>query len=213
MRPSIVLAVLLASGALARADEPVRDDIVDLRHERVPSRRVFVGWTADNQAVVHVVDCGFGDGGGAWCKSTLEVIGENKVEIPILQPEEIGELYGEKFLWGVSSELASKAIRAERAAFAKLGPLQPSATDAPHVAANGWKCNVELFIDKQQRTWNALGRHCVYEGGGTSFWGAQVLDVQLSPDRTRLAVSLRVESKHEEYRSSSMETRVLSVTP
>lgn len=197
----------------AHADEPVRDDIVDLRHQRVPSRRVFVGWTADNQAVVHVADCGTGDGGGAWCTSALEVIGKKKVAIPIMKAEEIADQYSGNFMWGVSSELASKAIRAERAALARLGPLQPSAPSPPRITASGWECNVDLRIDEHKRTWHALGRHCLFEGGNDSYWGATVLDTQLSPDRTLLAVSLRIESKSGEYRSTSMETRVLAVTP
>src|SRR5690349_19590958 len=75
----LALLLLLAS-TLAFADqEHVRDDIVDLRHDRWPNRRVFLGWTADNRAVIHVVSCGTYDGSGApFCSSSLEVFGPSK---------------------------------------------------------------------------------------------------------------------------------------
>src|SRR5215510_4428720 len=84
----LALLLLLAS-TLAFADhEPVRDDIVDLRHDRWPNRRVFLGWTADNRAVIHVASCGTFDGSGApFCSSTLEVFGATKQSrTPLLDP-------------------------------------------------------------------------------------------------------------------------------
>lgn len=212
MCSSLVL-VLLLTASLAHADEPVRDDIVDLRHARVPSRRVLLGWTADNCAVVHVADCGFGDGGGAWCTSTLEVIGARTQVIALLAPEAVVDEYGETARWQVSGELASKAIRAERAALATLGPLQPSAPGAPHVTAGGGPCRIDLRIGEHKHSWHALGSQCLQDGGITTYSGATVLDAQLSPDRTWIAVSLRIASRTGEYRGSAMETRVLAVTP
>ena len=73
------LLVLLASTPALAGHELVRDDIVDLRHDRWPNRRVFLGWTADNRAVIHVVSCGTYDGSDApFCSSSLEVFGATK---------------------------------------------------------------------------------------------------------------------------------------
>jgi hypothetical protein len=218
MRHSILVALLLTFNLvpLAHADEPVRDDIVDLRHERLPSRRVFLGWTADNRAVIHAVDCGEGDGGSQFCSTKLEIVSKAKTEsLPILEPPRRSGPDADGFPWQVSTELASKAIRAERAALAKLGTLQPSAPGPlPAAAANGNGCNVDVAVGKQpQLRVRALGKECLYEGGNAVYEGADVIDRKLSPDRKLIAVTVRVIEKYTEYRTPYTTTYVIAVTP
>jgi hypothetical protein len=57
MRPLLCLA-LLASTTSVRADvEPARDDIVDIRHGRMPSRTRTLGWTDAGAIVVRRTIC------------------------------------------------------------------------------------------------------------------------------------------------------------
>lgn len=216
MRFAFLLLVLLTS--VAHADEPVRDDIVDLRHHRLPDRRVFLGWASDGRAVVHAVACGVNDAGGPFCSSSLEVIGNRKVEsVRVLEPScgDSCDPFGETFAWSVPTELASQAIRAERAALAKLGALQPSATGPlPQVSARSDGCNVDVVIgDRRVPKVLALGKGCIREGGSESLVAAVVVGVQLSPDRRRIAVALRVRSRFMEWSDWSGVTKVLDAAP
>lgn len=215
MRLPLLLLVLLTN--VAHADEPVRDDIVDLRHHRLPYRRVFVGWTADGRAVIHAVACGVNDGGGPFCRSSLEVIGNTKTEsVPVLQPvcSDPCDPYGEPFIWSVPTELASQAIRMERTALAELGALQPSATGPlPQVSVRADGCKVDVMIGKKRvPKVLALGDQCVYEGGSDSFQGVAVVGVRLSPDQRKIAVTLRVRSKFMEWTDSFEVTKVFDAT-
>jgi hypothetical protein len=209
MRLAFLLLVLLAH--VAHADEPVRDDIVDLRHDRWPYRHVLVGWTADDRAVVHAAECFVNDGGGPLCSSRLDVIRTTAVEsVPVLQP-----VYVDPFMWSVPTELASQAIRTERSALAKLGTLQPSATGPlPQVSVRVHMCDVDVVIGKKRvPAVLALGHRCDSEGGSDSFQRADVVAVRLSPDRLKIAVTLRVRSKSMEWFGLSDVTKVLDATP
>lgn len=224
---SLLLALLVTAPAYADTggDEPVRQDIVDLRHQRLPARRVFLGWTADRKAVVHVASCGSSDGGGPFCEVSLEITGAKRAwpqSVPLLQPacSEPCTSYDDGFPWTVPTELASRAIRAERAALAKLGPLQPSASAPPLVRLEPdrqyeiYSCRVKASIDGRQRlTLLALGDQCIYDGGGSSLNERDILDVQLSPDRHQLAITLRVTQKSEEYSNQRDHLRVFDLAP
>ena len=212
------LLILLAS-TLAFADhEPVRDDIVDLRHDRWPNRRVFLGWTADNRAVIHVVSCGTYDGSGApFCSSSLEVFGATKRSgrdgadqfiTPLLvptcrhcDPDGAGaDTPGTT--WAVSTELASQAIHAERAALDALGTLQPSAVGTlPAVKIGGGICRIDVLVGQRRITgvMKISPTDCVANGGDSSFRDARIRDVQLSPDRRMLAVTLTVRPRTFEW--------------
>jgi len=199
-----VLLLLLASTPAFADHEPVRDDIVDLRHNRWPNRRVFLGWTATNQAVIHVAICSLDGAGGATCRSTLEVVSATRPKATLLiEPpcNPCDDPYGKNFAWAVSTELASRAIRAERAALEALGPLQPSAVGTPpavQVAAD--TCRVDLVVDKR-RIAGVLRptRRCLDDGGDNSFSGARLRNVQLSPDHRKLAVTFTVGARFLEW--------------
>jgi len=213
----LALLVLLAP-TLAFADhEPVRDDIVDLRHDRWPNRRVFLGWTADNRAVIHVVSCGTYDGSGApFCFSSLEVFGATKRSgrdgtdqlTPLLDPTcrhcdpDRADADSPGPMWAVSTELASQAIHAERAALDALGTLQPSAVGTlPAVKIGGGICRIDVLVGQRRITgvMKISPTNCVANGGESSFRDARIRDVQLSPDRRMLAVTLTVQPRTLEW--------------
>ena len=206
----LALLILLAS-TLAFADhEPVRDDIVDLRHDRSPNRRVFLGWTADNRAVIHVVSCGTYDGSGApFCSSSLEVFGATKRSgrdgadkfTPLLDPVR-ADADSPGPMWAVSTELASKAIHTERAALDALGTLQPSAVGTlPAVKIGGGICRIDVLVGQRRITgvMKISPTNCVANGGESSFRDARIRDVQLSSDRRMLAVTLTVQPRTLEW--------------
>jgi hypothetical protein len=213
MRLALSALLVLLASALAFADhEPVRDDIVDLRHDHWPNRRVFLGWTADNRAVIHVVSCGIYDGSGApFCSSSLEVFGTTKRSgrdgadqfTPVLDPtsaDSPGRMWG----WAVSTELASQAIHTERAALDALGPLQPSeAGTPPAVKIGGGVCRIDVLVGQRRITgvMTIPPTQCVTNGGDSSFRNPRIRDVQRSPDRRMLAVTLTVEPRAGEWGS------------
>jgi hypothetical protein len=218
MRLALLVLVLLAS-TLAFADqEPVRDDIVDVRHDRWPNRRVSLGWTADNRAVIHVVTCGRYDGSGApFCASTLEVFGATKRSgrdwrdqlTQLLVPTcmecdpDRADVGSQGPTWAVSTELASQAIHAERAALDALGTLQPSAVGTrPAVQIGGDTCRIDVLVGQRRITGVmeiSPPTSCFANGGESTLRKARIRDVQLSPDRQKLAVTLTVEPRTLEW--------------
>lgn len=218
MRSVLVALWVLLTSTLAFADhEPVRDDIVDLRHDRWPNRRVFLGWTADNRAVIHVVSCGTSDGSGApFCSSSLEVFGATKRSgrdgtarrTPLLDPTcrhcdpDPASANSPGPMWAVSTELASRAIHAERAALDALGALQPSAVGTrPVVKIGGGLCRIDVLVGQRRITgvMKISPTSCVANGGDSSFRDARIGDVELSPDRRMLAVTLTVQPRTFEW--------------
>ena len=59
----------------------------------------------------------------------------------------------------------------------------------------------------------SLGKDCVLEGGFENFVGANVIGVQLSPDRRSIAVTLRVNSRWMEWIHWSAVTKILDAAP
>lgn len=196
----LALLVLLGSTPAFADREPVRDDIVDLRHQRTPDRRVFLGWTADGRAVSHLSACGVSDGGGPFCSSQLEVTGE--APRVLLQPEcaEPCDPYTEGFHWSVPRTLASRAIRTERTALQALGPLHASTPGPrPAVEVRAKPCAIDVLVGERRITVDTLGAQCISEGGDASFRDAKLLGVELSPDLQKLAVRIEVIDQVMEY--------------
>src|SRR5882724_5311105 len=192
----LALLLVLASTPAFADREPVRDDIVDIRHDRTPERRVFLGWTGDNRAVSHVANCGVSDIGIPFCSATLEVAhGMLPERTELLTPEcaEPCDPLAGSFRWEVPARLARKAIRAERTALAELGQLQPSAHGAlPKVTLDASSCRIDVLVGTQ-RTERALAidsERCSMGDGNEAFRDAHVLSVRMSPDRLHLAVTI-----------------------
>ncbi len=199
----LALLVLLASTPAFADHEPVRDDIVDLRHDRWPNRRVFLGWTEDNRAVIHVASCGTYDGSGApFCSATLEVYGATRRSLTRLLDPVQADAGSPGPTWAVSTELASQAIRAERAALDTLGTLQPSAAGTlPAVKIGGDSCRIDVLVGQRRITgvMKISPTNCVTSGGESSFREARIREVQRSPDRLRLAVTLTIQPRTLEW--------------
>lgn len=181
-----VLLALLAVSTVAWADgEPVRDDIVDIRHGRMPDRRVFLGWTADGRAVAHQVLCA-PQNDNPRCEATLVVATERGAETTMLFS--IGEVGLD-----ISTDLASRAIRAERDALAKLGPLTKGAvaTDLGLTAEAG--CDGVKIKRGSQTLARPIAMTCPGELGDAetpSVSDARIRAVQVAPDHSRVAVSV-----------------------
>ena len=204
------LSLLLVSTSALAAPELVRDDIVDLRHDRWPNRRVFLGWTADNQAVIHVASCGTFDGSGSpFCSSTLEVFGATEPSRTLLLAPTCrscdpgsAAVASPDSVWAVSTELAAQAIHAERAALDALGTLQPSGGGTlPAIKIGGEACRIDVLVGQRRITgvMKISPTQCVTNGGDSSFRKARIRDVQLSSDRRMLAVTLTVEPRTLEW--------------
>jgi hypothetical protein len=198
----LVVIVLLLSQTAVADPEPVRDDIVDIRHQREPKRRVFLGWTKDNRVAVHVAHCPE-TGGAVRCPVWFEVTaGRTTTRTDLFEAVCLACETGDGVAWSVPTALASKAIRAERAALDALGPLQPSAVgpkpkvDVKLVAD---ECRVDLVIGKKTLTGVLEESSCLAKGGITSYWNAEVFSVEVSPDRSRLAVTIWMRTKTTEW--------------
>jgi hypothetical protein len=170
----------------------------------------YLGWTADNKAVIHVASCGTYDGSGSpFCFSTLEVFGGTKSSrTPVLDPTckwcdpDRAGVASPDSAWAVSTELASQAIHAERAALDALGTLQPSAVGTlPAVKIGGEICRIDVLVGQRRITgvMKISPSSCVANGGESSFRDARIRDVQLSPDRRMLAVTLTVRPRTLEW--------------
>lgn len=193
---------MIASPAFADG-EPVRDDIVELRHHRLPEPFRFLGWTADGRAVMHVSQCGFQDASGApECGAGLDVAEPDGSEhmTSVLEPEvdcrpDIDSVCGD-FPWRVSTMLASRAIRAEASALASLGPLQASASAAtPVITASHTACSVSLVADRRRTIAHfvAIGpAMCITNGHDMGIRDVSIVDVHWSPDASKLAIRLAI---------------------
>ncbi len=208
------LALLVLSSTLAAA-EPIRDDIVDLRHGRLPNRRVFLGWTADDRAVVHVASCGVNDGGGPFCSSVLEVTDRSGTSSTVLLVPACGECdpYSDTFRYQVPTEVASKAIRAAAQKLAALGPLRASsASPTADARITRTTCSVAVAIG-EATTKVSLGKDCIANGGSESIQSANVRDVHRSPDGAVLAITIAMDVKWMEWSGPRVIVKVVPSAP
>jgi hypothetical protein len=219
-----LLVAAIATPAFAD-HEPVRDDIVDLRHQRIPNGRVFLGWTADGRAVEHIARCGSAEASGIpECGVWLEVTrqGHDSTRMPLLDPPtrcDLGPPCSDgTFPWTVPTEVASRAIRSERAALAELGPLQPSpAGPAPALTVVKDSCWVHLAAGTPSHLHTLAvvvaidKRGCVADGGDSSVIAARLTGVQVSPDGGAVAATVFVESHDADLHSFNEITVVVAM--
>jgi hypothetical protein len=196
---------VLGAATTAYADrEPVRDDIVDLRHARSPEPLRFLGWTFDGRAVLHEAHYGFQDASCApEASSSLVVAASNAVSesTGVLAPEvDDGFRWcSDAWPWRVSYTAASRAIRTEAAALASLGSLHPGAlAEHPNPTLVHGDCWVHLAT-------GPLGHHktighvftigpkaCIGNGHDLVVHDAEIVDIHASPDGHALAVTIDV---------------------
>lgn len=125
-----LILVPLFAAANAHADvEPAREDIVDMRKGRMPSRVAALGWTEQGAFVVRETDCGYQDlSDQPNCQVTIYVAERGKTAAFQLFNGwwEIGcgrDGDPPPECWTITTEAASAFIKAERALMEKLGPL------------------------------------------------------------------------------------------
>ncbi|HUJ61248.1 MAG TPA: hypothetical protein VLX92_22245, partial [Kofleriaceae bacterium] len=96
-------------------------------------------------------------------------------------------------------------------ALAALGPLSPSGTPPPVVKAIAGSCSISLDIagHVHPRVIVMPSKRCMIEGGDTSYVGARVRDVELSPDGGAVAVTLSVDDRFMEWTSTTEDTIVV----
>lgn len=218
-------AAVVAIATTAHAGrEPVRDDIVDLRHGRWPTPLRFLGWTTDGRAVLHEALYDFQD---ASCapegSSTLVIVSANaaSVSLDVLRPEidERVPYCSDGWPWRVPTDLASRAIRAESAALAALGPLQPGApTKLPGLSLVHGDCWVHLATDTlgHQRTISrvfAIGpQACIANGHDLGIHDAEIVDMHASPDGRSVAVTVNVTTHSLDFYASFLQTVIVVMT-
>lgn len=197
MRTLLVLLPLLLA-TIAQA-QPVRDDIVDIRHKRSPNRRVPLGWTANNHFVVHVASCGVNDAGGPFCSSTLEIVGERATEsIVILGPKcDPCDPYKDDFRYTIPTDQAMQAIRKERTALQRLGPLRATAPASPEIKLVQNSCQIVLKHGTRRAKFKV--DDCLHEGGSNSISDAAIASIDTSPDGGTLAVTVGMQLRFMEW--------------
>jgi hypothetical protein len=223
MRALAVLVGLAATVSVAFADgEPVRDDIVDLRHHRYPAPLRFVGWTGDGRAVLHVAPCGFEDGSGApSCSASLVVVGADRGEraTKVLEPEVDPSVAADGIAlpWRVPPAMASRAIHDEAALFAAIGPLAPGAampTTALAVTYDSCWVHLAAGAPGSRRTIAPVltigPGACIANGHDLFVKRAGIVDVHASPDGRRLAVTVEIVTVSLDAYASSLKTVIVA---
>lgn len=218
----LACVAVIASASIAEAGgEPVRDDIVELRHGRAPTPIRFLGWTADGRAVLHEATYGFQDASCAPEGSSQLVVVPAKaaaVSIEVLQPEldERIPYCSDGWPWRVSTKLASQAIRAESAALAALGPLTPGvATKDPELSLVHGDCWVHLATGTPghrrtiSRVFTIGPNACIGNGHDLGIRDASIVDVHASPDGRSLAVTVSVTTHSLDFYASFLQTVVV----
>lgn len=137
MLPLLTLSAFAAAltGSSPAPAPAARQDIVDLRAGRTPTRHHFVGWADDGSAVARSLVCS--EGGELMCRAQLvraTPIGLDRTKLWSSHDyEDEQDPDAETLSLGRAS--AIRFIRAERDALAALPPLQPGqAVDTPTAA-------------------------------------------------------------------------------
>ncbi len=180
-----LLSVLLASASV-HAD-PVRDDIVDIRHGRSPDRRVFLGWTADGSAVEHDVLCAVQNDVSV-CWSALVVSSIHGIETT--------RLFGIENAAGLSTDVAGKAIATERDTLATLGALTRDASADELTLIAAVDCD-GVAIRRGTQTLGYAARianpscmNGMVDAETPSVSAPKIRGVHVAPDRHHVAVSV-----------------------
>jgi hypothetical protein len=127
----LVVLASLAAVAVSPTDAPdARNDIVDIRHGRTPTRHRLLGWTIEGAAVMRDIECDVNDGSGIpFCRATITVAplrgrAKTHVLLDISWPE--FKFGCTEACYPLAYRTALKFIRAEQRVLVALGPLAPA---------------------------------------------------------------------------------------
>ena len=231
---ALILVPILAATATAHADvEAAREDIVDMRRGRMPSRSEALGWTEDGAFVFRRTSCVVQDLSDIpSCRVEIDVAKGRRTESHVLFSVtwEIG--CAEAFdgppdpalgCWAIPTDAASTFLAAERELREKLGPLTEG-TRTGRRLGNGALAIVEygdpqagrrraaLALVKDGR-WRALRVIWNVDDGGDEFLrGAPSIDrVERSPDGTSLAIVSSLSHAEDDYYWTSYRVDVVPV--
>lgn len=127
MRVLILVPLFVATTAHADV-ESAREDIIDMRKGRMPSRTEVLGWTEDGAFVLRETDCNNQDVVGIpACSVTIHVGARGRTSAFSLFSLEwpdcgLGAGPGAG-CWTITTEQASRFLKAEREVRERLGPL------------------------------------------------------------------------------------------
>ncbi len=220
-----LLLVLLTMTTIAHAD--AREDIVDIRHRRMPNRTAVLGWTAEGAFVLRRTSCIVQDlSDSPSCAVTIDVASRDRTvshllfnatwEIDCVEKEMPAAALG---CYKIPTADAMKFIAAERELLASLGSLRAG---TPSLASGTVKA-IRYDDDAADRRRAALvlssgGRwrplHVLWsvETGKDEFLRSDpaIEHIERSPDRTSLAIVTMLSHAEDDF---YWETFDLTVVP
>lgn len=201
-----LLLVLLTMTSIAHAD--ARDDIVDIRHRRMPNRTAVFGWTDDGAFVLRRTSCVVQDLSDIpSCEVTVDVASRGHTvshllfnatwEIDCVEKEKPAAALG---CYKIPTADAMEFIAAERELLASLGPFH-AGTPTTSVLASGTLKAVrydDVAADRHRAAlvlsrggrWRPLHVLWSVETGKDEFLRSEpsIEHIERSPDGTSLAI-------------------------
>jgi hypothetical protein len=145
VRVPLLLGLLVMSSPVLAESEPARDDIVDIRHGRMPVRAAALGWRDSGAFVYRRTACSVQDLSDIpQCSVVIDVAagGQTRSNSLFAATWEIGCVESRDATpdptlgcWKIPTAEASRFISAERALLATLGPLTPGTRIGPDLPA------------------------------------------------------------------------------
>ncbi len=218
MRALAIVAVLCGT---ARADvEEARDDLVEMRHGRMPFRVRVLGWMDDGGYAVRRTDCHIQDDSGLpQCEITIVVARPAGTTTHALfstswDPDcglsEVTSRPAPATCWAISGAEASKLLATERSLRARLGSFTPGTPVAPPFDVAGGRITVAGYDTANQRRaaivlasggkWRPLRVIWKVDSGRDEFMRRYGVErVERSPDGKWLAVSADLHHAEDDY--------------
>jgi hypothetical protein len=217
---ALVIVFMLGAGAIARADDltaDARDDVVDIRHHRMPTRHAVLGWTADGAAVIRRTDCGWQDGSGfPFCDVTISIVRADR-------PAEVHPLLSlgrddEGECCAIDTGTAMAFIRGEAALRAQLGPLAPGIAQVAGFRIGDAPLALQVDDGVTGRLVASRGGDVVMAtmwdrdpDGDTRTRAATITDVVASQDGVREVVLVREDTGGGDFFATAFHATVLAV--
>lgn len=136
MRAQLAAFAALVAASSARGDVPhAREDIVELRHGRLPNRWIALGWTGSDAFALRDTDCGLQDDSGIpRCAVSIAIADTHGTRREPLYGATWGECSGSGACFAVSGSDAQQFMQRERDVTTALGALTPGVAVGREVA-------------------------------------------------------------------------------